>query len=116
MPQLFTKYPAAMDEIIAVGVKNLTALAIEVVHLFCHNELIPKLVTQWQNDMVHSKAWCSSNRELLTKETFLWEHGTTSLSIPNCWQWLYCRGFTYDMQRKGYYVDGHERHDVVAAR
>ena len=110
MPQLFTtKYPIAMDEIIAVGVKNLAALTVGVVHLFCHNELIPKLVAQWQNDsMVCSKAWCSSNRERLTKEMFLREHGTNSLII--------CLGFTYDMQRKGYHVDGHERHDVVAAR
>jgi hypothetical protein len=83
-----------MDDITAFGVKNLTSLTVEVVHLFCHDELIPKLVAQWQNDMLCSKAWCSSNRVLLTKEIFLQEHGITSLSIPTCWQWLHCLAFT----------------------
>ncbi|KAI2491822.1 hypothetical protein MHU86_22728 [Fragilaria crotonensis] len=46
---------------------------------------------------------------------FLREHGITTLSIPTCWRWLHHLGFTYDVQRKGYYVDGHERSDVVAA-
>jgi hypothetical protein len=43
MPPLFTKCPKAMDDIIEFGVKNLTALTIEVVHSFCHDVLIPTL-------------------------------------------------------------------------
>ncbi|KAI2491823.1 hypothetical protein MHU86_22729 [Fragilaria crotonensis] len=43
MPPLFIKYPMAMDDIIAFGVKNLTTLTVEVVHSFCHDQLIPRL-------------------------------------------------------------------------
>ena len=115
MPPLIVKYPKAMDNIIAFGNKNLTTLPVEVVHSFGHDQLIPKLLLQWQDDMIASKS-LSSDRDLLTKEMFLREHGITTLSIPTCWRWLHQLGFTYDVQRKGYYVDGHERSDVVAAR
>ena len=37
MPPLFVKYPKAMDDIIAFGLKNLTTLTVEVVHSFCHD-------------------------------------------------------------------------------
>jgi hypothetical protein len=85
MPPLFTKYPKATDDIVAFGVKNLTALTVEIVHSFCHDELIPKLLLQWQDDMITSKSW-SGDRDLLTKEMFLKEHGITTLSIPTtCW-------------------------------
>jgi hypothetical protein len=104
-----------MDDIVAFGVKNLTVLTVEIVHSFCHDELIQKLLLQWQDDMITSKSWCG-NRDLLTNEMFLKEHGIATLSIPTCWRWLHNLGFTYDTQRKGYYVDGHERPDVIADR
>jgi hypothetical protein len=47
---------------------------------------------------------------------FLLEHGIRNFSIPTCWRWLHRLGFSYNTQRKGYYVDGHERRDVVACR
>jgi hypothetical protein len=115
LPLLFQKYPNAMDEIIQFGVKNLTTLTVELVHGCCHDVLIPKLFKQWQSDIVHSN---SDNRDntLRTKEAFLSEHRISTLSIPTCWRWLHRLGFTYNTQRKGYYVDGHERNDVVASR
>jgi hypothetical protein len=81
MPPLFTIYSKAMDNIIEFGVKNLTASTIKVVHSFCHDVLIPKLLLQWQGDMITSISW-RSNREPLTKEMFLKEHCITTFSIP----------------------------------
>jgi len=106
-----------MEEIIQFGVKSLTTLTVESVHSFCHDKLIPKLFEQWKLDIERSSGSGNTDQNrLLTKEMFLHEHRITSLSIPTCWRWLHRLGFTYNTQRKGYYVDGHERSDVVASR
>ena len=47
---------------------------------------------------------------------FLHDQRITSLSIPTCWHWLHCLRFTNKTQRKGNYVDRHERSDEVASR
>lgn len=118
LPLLFEKYPVAMNEIIQFGVKSLTTLTVESVHGFCHDTLIPKLFEQWRSDIEHSSG--SRNRDedpaVLTKEMFMNEHKISTLSIPTCWGWMHRLGFTYNTQRKGYYVDGHKRSDVVASR
>lgn len=108
LPLLFEKYPVAMDEIIQFGVKNLTTLSLESVHGFCHDILIPKLFEQWQSE--------NRDQDRLTKDMFLAEHRLSTLSIPTCWRWLHRLGFTYNTKQKGYYVDGHERSDVIASR
>ncbi|KAI2494539.1 hypothetical protein MHU86_19998 [Fragilaria crotonensis] len=56
------------------------------------------------------------NHEPLSQEMFLLEHGIRNFSIPTCWRWLHRLGFSYNTQKKGYYVDGHERSDVIACR
>ena len=115
LPLLLEKYPVAMDEIIQFGVKNLTMLTVESVRGFCHDVLIPKLFKQWKSDIEHSNRQ-NRDQDPLTKEMFLVEHKISMLSIPTCWQWMHRLGFTYNTQRKGYCVDGHERSDVVASR
>jgi len=105
-----------MDEIIQFGVKNLTTLTVESLHGFCDKVLIPKLFRQWQSDVQQSKCWIRDQDPLLTREMFLLKNRISTLSIPTCWRWLHRLGFTYNTQRKGYYVDGHERDDVVASR
>ena len=117
LPLLFEKYPVAMNEIIQFGVNSLTTLTVESVHGFCHDTLIPKLFEQWRSDIEHGRG--SRNRDqdpVLTKEMFMNEHKISTLSIPTCWRWMHRLGFTYNTQRKGYYVDGHQRSDVVASR
>ncbi len=116
LPLLFQNNPSAMDEIIQFGVKNLTTLTVESLHGFCHEVLTPKLFCQWQSDVQQSKCWIRDQDPLLTREMFLLKNRISTLSIPTCWRWLHRLGFTYNTQRKGYYVDGHERDDVVASR
>jgi hypothetical protein len=42
-------------------------------------------------------------RELLA------EYGLTKVSITTVYRWMVCLGFKYEIRRKGYYVDGHEK-------
>ena len=43
LPLLFEKYSVAINDIIQLGVKNLTTLTVESFHGFCHEILLPKL-------------------------------------------------------------------------
>ena len=36
--------------------------------------------------------------------------------MTTAWRWIHHRGFSYDSRKKSFYVDGHEREDVVAYR
>ena len=118
LPLLFLKYPKAEEKITAFGLSNLTVLTVELVHSFCLEKLIPELFKQWCDDMEQCSIEEATrlNQEPLSQEMFLLEHGIRNFSIPTCWQWLHRLGFSYNTQRKGYYVDGHERRDVVACR
>ena len=106
-----------MDAIMQFGVKNLTTLSVESMQAFCHDTLIPQLLEQWRSDNAQSSMdMIEQDYPLLTKEMFMNELHLTTLSIPTCWRWLHRLGFTHNTQRKGYYVDGHERSDVVDSR
>ena len=49
-------------------------------------------------------------------ELFLRAHILESMRFTTAWQWMRLLGFRYDMRRKSFYVDGHERDNVVATR
>ena len=48
--------------------------------------------------------------------SFLKTHRLESMSLTTTWRWMRLLGFQYDTRRKSFYVDGHERDDVVASR
>ena len=47
---------------------------------------------------------------------FLHAHRLKNLSFNTAWRWMRLLGFRYDTRKKSFYVDGHEREDVVAHR
>ncbi|KAI2499988.1 hypothetical protein MHU86_14511 [Fragilaria crotonensis] len=120
LPLLFLRFPKAEEKITAFGLSNLTTLTVELVHSFCLEKLIPELFKQWCDDMeqcrIEEGTTDRLNHEPLSQEMFLLEHGIRNFSIPTCWRWLHRLGFSYNTQKKGYYVDGHERSDVIACR
>ena len=115
MPLLFEKFPEAKDAIERFAVKKLATLTIEAVHDFVHTELVPKLFEIWRTDERLVNQW-ESDEEFITPEMFLKEHGLVSVSMTTVWRWMHDLGFSYDTRRKSFYVDGHEREDVVAYR
>ena len=114
LPLLLVKYPAAKDRLAAFGLGNLSTLTVELMHGFCNEVLFPQLYQQWCRE--NSEAYSIDEDQLPTQDIFLKEHSIQNFSISTCWRWMKLIGFTYCTQRKSYYVDGHERDDVVASR
>jgi hypothetical protein len=118
-PLLFLKYPQVKQEITSFGLKNLTTLTVELVYSYCLETLFPRLYEIWREDMHHAASSVHpqpNDLGELTLQKFLIAHGMHNFSIPTCWRWLHRLGFSYNSHRKGYYVDGHERSDVVETR
>ena len=51
-----------------------------------------------------------------TKLDLLRHYGLYSLSMSTAWRWMKALGMRYCERKKNYYVDGHEREDVVLSR
>ena len=115
LPRLFENFPEAKDDIIKFAVKNLTTLTIESVHDFVINNVVPKLFELWKKEEMDSSNW-KDDSEFLTTEMFLRDHGIISIGVTMVWQWMQDLGFSYDMRKKNFYIDGHERDDVVEHR
>jgi hypothetical protein len=139
LPRLLEIYPNAKDQIVAFGVKNLATLTIEGLHDFIVSIVIPRLALLWQKDEEavaatadasttnSSGTSCGSNtappatsntenNQEVVNELFLRAYGLESMSFTTAWRWMRLLGFQYDARKKSFYVDGHEREDVVANR
>ena len=51
-----------------------------------------------------------------TKESLLNGYLDCPISFTTAWRWLRCLGFHYDNRKKSFFVDGHERPNVVFHR
>jgi hypothetical protein len=118
LPKLLELYPDAKDQIVSYGIKNLATLTIESVHDFIMNTVVPRLTLTWSNEHVNipQETDLCENTDNKTIHSFLNAHGLESMSLTTTWRWMCLLGFCYDTRKKCFYVDGHERHDVVATR
>jgi hypothetical protein len=115
LPRLFEKFPEAKDSIVEFAVKNLTTLTLESLHEFTITKLMPALFEIWKEEESELAKW-KDDSEFLTMEQFLETHGLSTVGLTTVWRWMHDLGFSYDMRKKSFYVDGHERSDVVAYR
>ncbi|KAI2490640.1 hypothetical protein MHU86_23939 [Fragilaria crotonensis] len=137
LPRLLEIFPDAKDQIVAFGVKNLATLTIEGLHDFIvSTDIVPRLASEWQKDEEVAEATAAdtsttssttmsdtpqpadndhNNQEVLNS-LFLHAHRLEKMSFSTAWRWMRLLGFRYDTRRKSFYVDGHERDDVVANR
>ncbi len=105
------------------GVKNLATLTIESVHDLIVNTFIPRLTATWEKETTMTtvgnntvdlpKEEAISSRSHVTA-MFLRAHRLQSMSLTTTWRWMRLLGFQYDSCKKSFYVDGHERDNVVA--
>ena len=118
LPKLLELHPDAKDQIASYGIKNLATLTIESVHDFIISTVVPRLTLTWSNEHVdiHQENHLYDNTDDKTTDLFLNAHGLESMSLTTTWRWMRLLGFCYDTRKKSFYVDGHERHDVVATR
>ena len=134
LPRLLEIFPNAKDQIVAFRIRNLATLTIEGLHDFIVSTVIPRLASAWQKDEEVADAVDTSttssttmsdtpqpannnhdNQEVLTR-LFLRAHRLENMSFSTAWRWMRLLGFRYDTRQKSFYVDGHERDDVVANR
>ncbi|KAI2493715.1 hypothetical protein MHU86_20819 [Fragilaria crotonensis] len=139
LPRLLEIYPDAKEQILSFGMKNLAKLTIESVRDFIVSTVIPRLALQWQQDEeagaasadqqgtgIDSTSTITTTRTSHTEEnqtasrtlinSFLHAYGLKTLSFSTAWRWMKRLGFEFDDRKKSFYVDGHEREDVVANR
>jgi hypothetical protein len=129
-------FPDAKDQIVAFGLKNLATLTIESVLDLIVSTVIPRLALQWKKEeyttsnnseeqqgvavaaaetLNEDRTLDPENQEMMN-ESFLKAHRLKSMSFSTAWRWMRLLDFKYDTRRKSFYVDGHEREDVVANR
>ena len=140
LPRLLEICPDAKEQIVAFGVRNLATLKIEGLHDFIVASEISRLASQWQKDeefaaaaaedtttsrLTASQATSTKRNALQTaadnsqeviNKLFLYAHQIEKLSFSTAWRWIRLLGFRYDALMKSFYVDEHERDDVVAKR
>ena len=129
LPRLLEVFPDANKaQIISFAVKNLAKLTIEAVHDFILSNVIPRLIKTWkQEDIAVSTGAPSQNDTASIEEdmnngtcnamcSFLKAHGLHSFSLSTAYKWMTLLGFRHDSRKKSFYVDGHEREDVIQDR
>jgi hypothetical protein len=75
---------------------------------YLHDTIIPEMIKERENSDNKSK-------EDMTRE-LLQEYGLSSLSLGTVCRWMNRLGFKYDVRKKSYYVDGHERPGTIKYR
>jgi hypothetical protein len=73
--------------------------------------IIPNANAQRNQSDVDNEDENGSNRQI--QDCLLQVYLDCPVSISMTWCWLRCLGFTYDTQKKSFFVDGHERPDIV---
>ena len=128
LPRLLETFPDAKDQIVSFGLKNLAMLTIESLHDFIVSTVFPRLTKTWMSEQqikhdittadgsFASDSVANGDAVQNTIPLFLQTHGLKSMCLSTTWRWMRLLGFKHDQKKKSFYVDGHERHDVVANR
>jgi hypothetical protein len=110
-PKLFEMFPQSAQRILSYGIANIDKFSIELIRTFLNSKLIPSLMEEYNED--------NSDDEKVELGDFL-EHelklSRNGVSIPTVCRYLSMLGHHFSGRKKTYYVDGHERVDVVEAR
>jgi len=89
--------------------ENLPQLSVELILEYIHGTIIPEMLKQ-RGCLSDEEDYGRKRRELLA------EYGLTKVSITTVYRWMVCLGFKYEIRRKGYYVDGHEKPATIEYR
>ena len=91
-------------------------------------DMIQRIATTWNSETTTASSNTSSSTSNYGEELpsidntttltpfFLNAHRLESLSLSTTWRWMRLSHFNHDAKKKSFYVDGHERDNVVANR
>lgn len=113
-PRTFQLFPSFGARLMSFATNNIGSFSTNLMQSHINEKLLPSLYEQW----------CSENREDGKEAMSLGVFYTEVLGLSNeegvkrstVTKWLQRLGYSYHAASKSYYVDGHERSDVVAAR
>ena len=121
-PELLEYFPEEITSPwLAYCIENLADLTIEMARNHLVNVLIPSaaagdeeqgrlpVVEEEQEDHASSTVTTSST----IRSSLLQDYVKNPISMTTTWRWLRRLGFIYDTRKKSFFVDGHERLDVV---
>jgi hypothetical protein len=141
LPRLLEVYPCAKEQVVALAIKNLVHLSFEAIYQLIHSVVIPRLAALWKSESANEATSIAAattassspststtststinptsnvadnNQDDDTIELFLRAHRLKNMSFTTSWRWMRLLGFKCDTRKKSFYVDGHEREDVVA--
>ncbi len=86
--------------------ENLPQLSIKLILEYIHGTILPEMLKQ-RGCLSDDQDYERKQRELLS------EYGLTNVSITTVYRWMVCLGFKYEIRRKGYYVDRHEKPETI---
>ena len=89
--------------------ENIETLTAELLHTWFHEEALPELLKERKKEL-EDAGDDSSN---MTMDVLLKEYNLTTLSLSTVLNWMEHFGFKYSPKQKTYYVDGHERPEIV---
>ena len=105
-PKSFSLNPELKHKFISYAKANIQGLTGEVLLDHFHDTIIPELIEEEKCEMGFE----------ITKDELLRQYGLTKLCLGTIYKWMHHFGFKYSVSKKTYYVDGHERPEVVAYR
>lgn len=125
MPKFFEDYPEQKTLITKYAMENLNILTMEMMHDFIHKTLLPNLKEQMVSELREELNAMESEEgrgeieeriESITVDSILKESHLSVLNAETIRRWMHKLGFTYEDRKKCFFVDVHERDDVVEDR
>jgi hypothetical protein len=107
LPPLLQTYPEAKEMMVGYMKTNLNHLSTEMLSSYMHETLLPLLAKKREKEM--KATFELGQDEKLKVEDFLKQNGLTKLAIPTVYRWIRRLGFKYEVRKKCYYIDTHEK-------
>ena len=102
LPPLLDRYPELAKSIVLYAKQNLNELSAELLYSYLDKVALPAMLEERRAELVN---------KTYTMAQLLGKNQLTKLSVPTIFRWMKCIDFKYEVQRKIYYVNGHDKPD-----
>ena len=102
-------------------IENLADLTVDMAREQLINKTIPSVVEAMKKEEIMTSSDNDRNDDdkkdkRLKQDLLLRRYLQSPISSSTIWRWLHALGFSYSARKKTFFVDGHERQDVVVRR
>jgi hypothetical protein len=108
-PYLFELFPEAKGRLLSFATANLSSFSLEKIKVYLDDTLFPSLLKQFNKDD-------GEQFDMTDFRTMLGMRSDTGVSISTVCRYLQQLGYSFEGRKKTFYVDGHERGNVVIDR